>query len=274
MTKRLNIDPELTQQLLVRFLENEISKAGFTKGVIGLSSRVDSATSAYLAVSALGAENVIGIRMPYRDSERDTLERYQLVVDELGIHCETIDISASVDSLCELSAGIDDSRRANILARIRMTLLFDRSAAWRGLVIGTSNKSDLLLGYGTIFGDLASAVNPLGDLYETQVLQLAKHIGIPAEIIDKHRSAVPDPGKSDDEELVFDYRVVDSVLHMLVDERYSLRDLLEEGYDKEFLSDVIAKIRGSQYKRTPPIIPKLTGRTVGHDFRYLRDWGM
>lgn len=273
MTNRLNIDPELTQQLLIRFLENEISKTGFTTGVIGLSGGLDSATSAYLAVSALGAENVIGIRMPYRNSARDTLENTQLAVDELGIHCETIDVSGSVDSLCEISAGIDDSRRDNILARIRMTMLFDRSSAWKGLVIGTINKSDLLLGYGTIYGDLASAVNPLGDLYKTQIRQLAEYIGIPAVIVDKQSSADLHPGQSDDEDLMFDYSEVDPLLHMLVDERYSLRDLLEEGYEEEFLNDVIAKIRGSQFKRTSPIIPKLTGRSVGHDFRYLRDWG-
>jgi NAD+ synthase len=152
-------------------------------------------------------------------------------------------------------------------------LLFDHSADLRGLVIGTTNKSELLLGFGILFGDLASAVNLLGGVYETTVLQLSKQIGIPAEIIDPHPSAVLYPGKSESEETIFDYSRVDPVLHMLVDERYSLEDLLDEGRDMEFLSDVIAEIRGSQCKRSQPNIPKLTGRTAGHDFRYLRDWG-
>lgn len=193
---------------------------------------MDSAATAYLTVSTLGAENVIRIRMPYRDSVREGLENRQLVVDELGIQCETIDVSASVDSLCEISAGIDYSRRESMLARFRMTMLFDRSSAWRGHVIGTSNKSDMSLGYGTIYGNAASAVNQLGDLYKIQASQLAEYIGIPAVIVDKQPSAVLHPGKSDDEDWMIDYSVVDSVLHMLVDERYSLHDLLEKAMTK------------------------------------------
>jgi NAD+ synthase len=270
----LRIDAEVVGLVLRRFLQDEITKAGFSRGVIGLSGGIDSALAGYLAAAALGPDNLLALRMPYKDSSPDSLEHAQLVVDELGVACETIDITSIVSPLFSLSPGIDENRRGNIMARTRMTILYDRSAAWSGLVIGTSNKSEMLLGYGTLFGDLASAVNPLGDLYKSQVRQLAIAVGVPQVIIDKRPSADLIPGQTDEGDLGFSYADVDQVLYLLVDKRYSPEEVEAAGFDAKFIQKVIKKINASHFKRSLPVIAKVSERTIGFDFRYLRDSGL
>lgn len=270
----LRIDTEVVELVLRRFLHDEITKAGFNRGVIGLSGGIDSALSCFLAAAALGPENILALRMPYKDSSEDSLDHAQLVVDELGVTCETVNITSIVSPLLSLSPGIDANRRGNIMARTRMTILYDRSAAWQGLVIGSSNKSELLLGYGTLFGDLASAVNPLGDLYKTQVRQLATAIGVPPVIIEKEPSADLIPGQTDEGDLGFSYADVDQILYLLVDRRFSPEEVEAAGYEAEFIQNVLKMVNSSHFKRRPPVIAKVSERTIGHDFRYLRDSGL
>jgi NAD+ synthase len=272
-THMLTIDNQVVTLVLTRFIHNELTKAGFKKAVLGLSGGIDSALSCYLAAAALGPENVLAIRMPYKASSPESLQHAQLVIDDLGVQSETVDITPMVEPLFEASAEINAARKGNIMARMRMTILFDRSAAWQALVIGTSNKSEMLLGYGTIYGDLASAVNPLGDLYKTQVRQLSRSIGVPQPLIDKPPSADLIPGQTDESDLGFTYAEVDRLLYMLIDERYSTDECVEVGYPRPFVQTALEMVRKAQYKRVMPIIPKLSGRTIGHDFRYLRDWG-
>lgn len=270
----LRIDTEVVELVLRRFLHDEITKAGFNRGVIGLSGGIDSALSCFLAAAALGPENILALRMPYKDSSENSLDHAQLVVDEVGVTCETVNITSIVSPLLSLSPGIDANRRGNIMARTRMTILYDRSAAWQGLVIGSSNKSELLLGYGTLFGDLASAVNPLGDLYKTQVRQLATAIGVPPVIIEKEPSADLIPGQTDEGDLGFSYADVDQILYLLVDRRFSPEEVEAAGYEAEFIQNVLKMVNSSHFKRRPPVIAKVSERTIGHDFRYLRDSGL
>lgn len=270
---RLHIDTELATQVLTRFVHNELTKVGFRRAVLGLSGGVDSAVSCYLAARALGPENVLALRLPYATSSPSSLEHAGLIIEDLGIESETIDITPIVDPLFDVSPDIDPNRKGNVMARARMMTIFDRSAAWDALVIGTSNKTEILLGYGTIYGDLASAINPIGDLYKTQLRQVAENLGVPQVIIDKAPSADLIPGQTDEGDFGFRYEDVDPLLYLLIDERYLPEEAIDVGFPAPFVRNVLRMVRTSQFKRTLPIIPKLSGRTVGHDFRYLRDWG-
>jgi NAD+ synthase len=270
---KLHIDTKVTQLVLTSFLQNEIGKAGFSQAVLGLSGGIDSALSCYLAVKALGAANVLALRLPYQASSAESLSHADLVIEALGIPSETVEITDMVEPLFAASPGISAHRKGNVMARARMVVIYDRSAAWNGLVVGTSNKTELMLGYGTIFGDLASAVNPIGDLYKTQVRQLARAIGVPEAIISKAPSADLMPGQTDEGDLGFTYEKVDQLLYLMVDERYSTQEAVEAGFTPEMVQRVWEMVRQAQYKRTLPLIPKISDRTISHDFRYLRDWG-
>lgn len=270
----LIIDTQVTKLVLTRFLRNEIYKAGFRKGIVGLSGGVDSALSCYLMAAALGPENVLALRLPYAASSPESLDHAQMVIDQLGVNSETIEITSIVEPLFVTSPDNDPRRRGNVMARIRMTILYDRSAAWKGLVIGTSNKSELLLGYGTLYGDLASAINPLGDLYKTQVFQLAKSLGIPEVIINKEPSADLIPGQTDESDFGFTYSEVDQLLHLLVDKRFSTEEVISAGFSASLVQKASSMMHLSHFKRRMPVIPKLSGRSIGHDFRYLRDSGL
>jgi NAD+ synthase len=273
MTNVLTIDTRVTELVLTKFIHNEITKAGFERIVLGLSGGIDSALSCYLAAKALGGDNVLALRLPYAASSPESLSHADLVIDALGIQSETIEITPIVDPLFAASPDITPLRKGNIMARARMSVIYDRSAAWHALVIGTSNKTELMLGYGTIFGDLASAVNPIGDLYKTQIRQLSRAMGIPDAIIEKAPSADLIPGQTDEDDFGFSYEQVDRLLYHWVDERYSRAELIGAGFAGAMVDRVFEMVRRSQYKRALPVIPKISDRSIGHDFRYLRDWG-
>lgn len=270
----LSLDSATVCTILVNFIRDETHNAGFSRGVVGLSGGVDSAVTAYLAVQALGRENLRAVMMPYKTSSPESLKDARLVIEALGIGAETVDITPMVDAFLD-SAGISDNVRAgNVMARQRMIVLYDVSARDGSLVMGTSNKTESLLGYGTLFGDMASAVNPLGDLYKTQVWHLARSLGVPQRIIDKTPSADLWTGQTDEGELGFSYAEVDKLLYAMVDERRSQAELLELGFDPGFVRRVQRLLQRSQFKRRPPLIAKISHRTVNVDFRYARDWGI
>jgi NAD+ synthase len=269
----LVINPSLVEGMLVRFLREEVKKAGFERAVIGLSGGVDSSTVAYLSAKALGPSNVWALAMPYRESHPDSLKDAELVAKELEIHFIKVEITPMVDAYFNLFPNLSNVRRGNKLARERMAVLYDHSYELKGLVIGTSNKTELLLGYGTQFGDMASAINPLGDLYKTQIWQLAEYLKVPDKIVKKAPSGDLWVGQTDETELGFTYREVDQLLYYLVDERYSLEELAEAGFNPDFVRKVFTRMRDSQYKRRLPLIAKISQRTIDRDFRYARDWG-
>lgn len=270
----LPLNPPLLEKMLVAFLRDEIGKTGCTRVVVGLSGGVDSALSAALAARALGPENVLGIRMPYRLSSQESLDHADELTEATGIETITVEISAQVDAYFESFPDADAMRRGNKMARERMTILYDHSARVGGLVLGTSNKTELLLGYGTLHGDMASAVNPIGDLYKTQVWDLSRAVGVPASIIDKAPSADLTPGQTDEDDLGFSYPEVDRLLYSMVDLRYSREELLRAGFEADFIDTVGSRVQRSQFKRRLPVIAKISARTIDRDFRYARDWGL
>lgn len=269
----LGINTDLARTILVGFIKSEVTRAGFSRAVIGLSGGIDSALSCALAVQALGRENVLAVRMPYKSSSPDSMGHAGLLIEQLEIHHKTIDITDMVDPLFAVDPAITNVRKGNIMARERMIVLYDQSEAFKGLVIGTSNKTEILLGYSTQFGDAASAMNPIGDLYKTQVRQLARSMEIPAPILDKAPSADLWDGQTDEGELGFTYERVDQLLFLLVDHRYSPAECVEAGFEEGFVEAVVRRIRRNQFKRMQPPIAKLSNRTIGYDFLYLRDWG-
>ncbi len=269
----LIINTELAHKVLTGFIQSEITRAGFSRAVINLSGGLDSSLSCYLAVEALGAENVLALCLPYKSSTQDSAEHARLVIDTLGVQSFTIPITDMVDGLINLYPDMDRVRRGNIMARMRMIVLYDQSQAFKALPVGTGNKTEILLGYTTLYGDSACAINPLGDLYKTQVRQLAKAIGIPQVILDKPPTADLWLGQTDEGELGFTYAEVDQLLYLLVDQRYRPEDCVAAGFSDSFVRLVMEKVRRSQFKRLMPPVAKLTNRTVGYDFLYLRDWG-
>jgi NAD+ synthase len=269
----LTINTDVAHQILTNFIRSEVSRVGFTRAVINLSGGLDSALSCVLAAEALGPENVLALRLPYRTSSTDSLEHAQLIIDQLHIPSITVDITEMVEPLFARDPEISKQRKGNIMARQRMIALYDQSEIFKGLPIGTSNKTEILLGYTTMWGDMASALNPIGDLYKTQVRQLSRALNIPVPIIDKPPSADLWVGQTDEDELGFTYENVDKLLYLLVDQRFSAQDCVEEGFDERFVNLVMTRIRRNQFKRMMPPIAKLSNRTIGYDFLYLRDWG-
>jgi NAD+ synthase len=269
----LEIDPELARRILTDFIRSEIQRAGFRRGVVAVSGGLDSAVSCLLAAQALGPENVLALRMPFRTSAAESLEDADAVIRAAGVTGRTFPITEAAEPLLRLVPEGDRVRRGNILARLRMIVLYDLSAEFGGLVVGTGNKTEVLLGYTTLYGDSACALNPLGDLYKTQVRQLARYMGVPESILAKPPSADLWPGQTDEGELGFTYADVDRLLFLLIDERRSPDEVVAAGFERSFVDNVLDRIRRTQYKRLQPPIAKLSNRTVGYDFLYMRDWG-
>jgi len=263
----------LLREILTAFIRNEVHKTGLDNAVVGLSGGVDSALSAVLAAEALGAKNVLGIIMPYKTSNPESEIHAEIVARKSGIESLRVEITAQIDAYFERFPDADARRRGNKMARERMTILYDHSARWNALVLGTSNKTELLLGYGTLHGDMASAINPLGDLYKTQVWALAEAMGVPPVIVRKEPSADLWQGQTDEGELGFTYREVDRLLYSLVDQRYTRPELLAAGFPEGFVEEIARRIMTSQFKRRLPVIAKVSQRTIDRDFRYSRDWG-
>ncbi len=272
-TPTLTINTTLAREILTGFIKSEITRVGMTRAVVGLSGGLDSALSCALAAEALGAENVLAVRMPYKASSQDSLDHAQLLIDQLGVPSKTIEITDMVEPLFKLDPQISKMRMGNIMARERMIVLYDQSEVFKGLVVGTSNKTEILLGYSTMYGDSASAMNPIGDLYKTQIRQLSRAMNIPAPIIDKAPSADLWEGQTDENELGFTYEEVDKLLYLLIDQRYSPQETIEAGFNEKFVNAVTTRIRRNQFKRMQPPIAKISNRTIGYDFLYLRDWG-
>ncbi len=269
----LDIDTDLARRILVDFIRTEVHRHGFRRGVVGVSGGVDSSLACFLAAEALGPQNVLAVRMPYKTSSPDSLEHAQMVIDATGVQSLTVPITEMVDPLFERFPEADKVRRGNVMARARMIVLYDQSAAFNGLVIGTGNKTELLLGYTTLYGDAACALNPNGDLYKTQVRMLARAVGVPEVIVEKPPTAGLWVGQTDEGELGFTYEEVDRLLLLLVDGRYSPEECVAAGFEADFVAAVVDRVRRNHFKRVMPPIAKLSNRTVGYDFLYLRDWG-
>lgn len=269
----LRINTELARRLLTAFIRSEITRVGLSRAVVGVSGGVDSALVCFLAAEALGPENVLAVRMPYRTSSPESLEHAQLVIEATGVRSLTVEITPLVEPYFERFPDMDKRRRGNMMARARMMVLYDQSAAFGGLVVGTGNKTEILLGYSTLYGDSAYAINPIGDLYKTQVWQLAEAVGVPEVIVRKPPTADLWAGQTDEAELGFTYREVDQLLYLLVDRRYTPQECIEAGFAPDFVQAVVERVRRNHFKRLMPPIAKLSNRTVGYDFLYLRDWG-
>lgn len=259
-------------EVLTRGLRREVRRTGFERVILGLSGGLDSALTATLAARAFGAENVLAVAMPYRTSSPDSLAHARLVAAGLGIEMRVSEITDPIDAYFAQHAEASAARRGNKMARERMTVLYDLSMAEHAMVLGTSNKTELLLGYSTLWGDSASAVNPIGDLYKTQVRQLSRYLQLPAEVLDKAPSADLWEGQTDEDELGFTYERVDALLARMVDRRQRPAQLRSIGFEDAFIERVRLLMVRSQFKRKLPVIVKISGRTVDKDFLYPRDW--
>ena len=268
----MKINPSFVEKLLTRFIKEELSKFNFKKGILGLSGGLDSTVCAYLAAIALGPKNVIALIMPYKDTfGRDVKDAIDLA-KLLHLKFHLIDISPMVDAYYTHFPSKNRVLKGNKMARERMSVLYDFSEREKALILGTSNKTELLLGYGTIHGDMACAINPMGDLYKTQIRQLARYLNVPEKILRKKPTAGLWDGQTDEGELGLTYRNIDKILYMLVDLRKTKKEIISEGIQKRDLEKIIGLIKKSEFKKHLPPIPKISARTVGHDFLFPYDW--
>jgi NAD+ synthase len=261
--KLLEIKCEPVHRQLVQFIREYTGKQGFSKVVLGLSGGLDSTVSAYLAVEALGRENVIGVFMPHRISHPNSLKDAQAVAAGLNIFTRLVDITPMVETISAAFPAITGLQLGNIMARCRMIVLYQISAEERALVMGTSNKSEILMGYGTLYGDLGCAFDHLGDLYKTQVRQLAEHIGVPEEIRHKAPSADLWDGQCDEDELGVTYSEADRFLIRWIDRQMSREELLAEGFSVDITDRIMKRVDSQQYKRTMPPFPKVNSSGMG-----------
>jgi NAD+ synthase len=252
---------------LVKFIRDEVHGAGFEKAVLGLSGGVDSSLCAYLTAEALGNGNVHGMNMPYKDSSIEGIHHARQVANQLKIHFISIEITPMIDAYFESFPDEDPIRRGNKMARERMSILYDQSARCNALVVGSSNKTEILLGYGTIYGDMACAINPLGNLYKTQVWDLAREVGVPEEIIEKVPSADLWQGQTDEGELGFPYSEVDRLLNLMIDNRLSTGELIREGFTEDLIERVMERIRSSEFKRCMPTVADTSKHEKGGSIR-------
>ena len=276
----LAIDTDVARRVMVGFIRNQLDQAGFGKALLGLSGGIDSALVAYLVTEAIGADRLLCVLMPYRASSKESVEHARLVVDQLGCASEIVDISPMVDGYFgrdgEPGAGGEPARdasqlrRGNLMARERMCALYDRSVHWGGLVAGTGNKTESLIGYSTLFGDSACAFNPIGDLYKSQVRQVAVAVGVPEEIIRKAPSADLWPGQTDEAEAGFTYPELDRLLFWMIDKRRNDDELAAMGFSAVAIERVKHLVAVSEFKRQVPPVAKLGPRTTGVDYLYPR----
>jgi NAD+ synthase len=280
LPQELAIDATLARKVIVGFIRNQLRQAGFGRALLGLSGGIDSALVAFLAAEAIGAESLLCVLMPYRTSSPESVEHARLVVDQLGCASDMVDISAMVDGYFGRDGGIGGGgaaareatplRRGNFMARQRMSVLYDRSVLWGGLVVGTGNKTETLIGYTTLFGDSACAFNPIGDLYKSQVRQIAASMGVPEAIIRKAPSADLWPGQTDETEAGFSYPELDRLLFWMIDKRRDDEEILAMGFPPSMLARVKRMVAVSEFKRQVPPVAKLGPRTTGVDYLYPR----
>jgi NAD+ synthase (glutamine-hydrolysing) len=263
----LAIDAGLTEEWLVQFVRDEMARRDFHCAVVGVSGGVDSAVTAYLAAKALGPKNVLGVRMPYRTSSKESLEHAQLVIDALGIDARTIDISAAVDGYLCNEPDAEHGRRGNVMARMRMITLFDLAAKHRGIPLGTGNKTERLFGYFTWHADDSPPINPLGDLFKTQVWALAKHLGIPDVIVSKPPTADLVVGQTDEGDFGISYAKADEILNWLLS-GFADDELVARGFDANEVAIVKKRVASTHWKRRLPTVAMLSGTAIGES--YLR----
>ena len=254
---KLDLNLKEVHSELVEFLRESIKKAGFSKAVLGLSGGIDSALVAYLLRDALGKENVLAIMMPYKSSNPDSLNHAKLVVEDLGINSKTIEITDMIDAYFKNEEEATSLRMGNKMARERMSILFDYSSKENALVVGTSNKTEIYLGYSTQFGDSACALNPIGDLYKTNIWDLSRYLKIPNELIEKKPSADLWEGQTDEQEMGLTYKEADQVLYRMLEENKKVEEVLAEGFNKDLVDNIVRRMNRSEYKRRMPLIAKI-----------------
>ncbi len=276
----LSIDTGVARTAIAAFIRGQLAQAGFGKAVLGLSGGIDSALVAYLVAEAIGADRLLCVMMPYRTSSPASQGDAEAVIADLGCAGELVAITGMVDGYFGRDGIAAEGgpealeaaplRRGNFMARMRMSVLYDRSVTWRGLVVGTGNKTESLIGYTTLFGDSACAFNPIGDLYKSQVRQLSAAIGVPEAIIRKAPSADLWPGQTDETEAGFSYPVLDRLLFWRIDKRRSAEEMVAMGFDEALVARVDRMVAGAEFKRQVPPIAKLGPRTAGVDYLYPR----
>ena len=254
---KLDLNLKEVHNELVEFLRESFKKAGFSKAVLGLSGGIDSALVAYLLRDALGKENVLAIMMPYKSSNPDSLNHAKLVIEDLGINSKTIEITDMIDAYFKNEKEATSLRMGNKMARERMSILFDYSSKENALVVGTSNKTEIYLGYSTQFGDSACALNPIGDLYKTNIWDLSRYLKIPNELIEKKPSADLWEGQTDEQEMGLTYKEADQVLYRMLEENKKVEEVLAEGFNEDLVDNIVRRINRSEYKRRMPLIAKI-----------------
>ena len=254
---KLDLNLKDVHNELVKFLRENFKKAGFSKAVLGLSGGIDSALVAYLLRDALGKENVLAIMMPYKSSNPDSLNHTKLVVEDLKINAKTIEITDMIDAYFKNEKDASSLRMGNKMARERMSILFDYSSKENALVVGTSNKTEIYLGYSTQFGDSACALNPIGDLYKTNIWDLSRYLKIPNELIEKKPSADLWEGQTDEQEMGLTYKEADQVLYRMLEENKTVKEILAEGFSKDLVDNILKRMNRSEYKRRMPLIAKI-----------------
>ena len=276
----LAIDTDVARRVIAEFIRGQLRQAGFEQTVLGLSGGIDSALVAYLVAEAIGPERLHAVLLPYRASSPASRADAETVVAALGCSSEVVEITAMVDgyfgSEDAPGAGGHESqpasalRRGNFAARMRMAVLYDRSVVHSGLVVGTGNKTETLIGYTTLFGDSACAFNPIGDLYKSQVRQLAVAVGVPDAIVRKAPTADLWPGQTDEIEGGFSYPELDRLLFWRIDKRRSVEEVVALGFDPAMIERVDRMVAGAEFKRQVPPVAKLGPRTAGVDYLYPR----
>ena len=254
---KLDLNLKEVHNELVEFLRENFKKAGFSKAVLGLSGGIDSALVAYLLKDALGKENILAIMMPYKSSNPDSLNHAELVIEDLKINSKTIEITDMIDAYFKNEKEASSLRMGNKMARERMSILFDYSSKENALVVGTSNKTEIYLGYSTQFGDSACALNPIGDLYKTNIWDLSRYLKIPNELIEKKPSADLWEGQTDEQEMGLTYKEADQVLYRMLEENKTVEEVLGEGFNKDLVDNIVRRMNRSEYKRRMPLIAKI-----------------